>query len=240
MERLKCRSHSSKKVSLPKACLKNASDVGSGSATGGSQQNLTSVAMRDLPDLVHDTGTKVIGATARFTVHACWMLPNRFRFIYASDSLRGCTKTLQIDAVRRFPPAIDHGHIDPGFRSVRPGLVVFAEAAVPSQPGESPLHDPALGQHGEALGLWVFTHDVQRPGGVFRPPRFAGLRRTHCQPTAGAGREINRPSAAGPVWLPPSPGYAAGCTTTARSQPCVSTTMCRLRPFTFFGRHRTL
>ena len=62
---------------------------------------LTSVAMRDLPDLVHDTGTKVIGATARFTVHACWMLPNRFRFIYASDSLRGCTKTLQIDAVRR-------------------------------------------------------------------------------------------------------------------------------------------
>ncbi len=69
---------------------------------------LTSVAMRDLPDLVHDTGTKVIGATARFTVHACWMLPNRFRFtvhacwmlpnrfrfIYASDSLRGCFRSV--------------------------------------------------------------------------------------------------------------------------------------------------
>ena len=45
---------------------------------------------------------------------------------------------------------------------------------MPSQPGESPLHDPALGQHGEALGLRVFTHDVQRPGGVFRHPGFQG------------------------------------------------------------------
>ncbi len=73
-----------------------------------------------------------------------------------------------------FPPAIDHGHINPGFGGVRPGLVVFAEAAVASQPGESPLHDPALGQHREALGLRVFTHDVQRPGGGFRHPGLQG------------------------------------------------------------------
>lgn len=42
-------------------------------------------------------------------------------------------------------------------------FIVPGEAAAPADPGQRPLHDPALGQDDEAVAVTA-AHDLQRPG----------------------------------------------------------------------------
>ncbi len=44
---------------------------------------------------------------------------------------------------------MNHTHADHGFTRLRPALVVLAQPPAAAQPGEGPLHDPALGQRHE-------------------------------------------------------------------------------------------
>ncbi len=44
---------------------------------------------------------------------------------------------------------MDHRNLDSGLARLRQPLVVLAQAAVASQPGERAFHDPSLGEHGE-------------------------------------------------------------------------------------------
>ena len=129
-----------------------------------------------------------------------------------------------------FQHAINHGHKDQGFGSVRSCLVILAEAAVSSQPGKGPFHDPAFGAARPSLvpaGLYGLS---PAPSGCVPPPRCPMFRRIRCRLTADSGSG-NKPAIRCRTSLASSRSrISAGCTNTASSQPCVSTTMCRLPP----------
>lgn len=72
----------------------------------------------------------------------------------------------------------DAGQIDPRFTRFGVLLVVFAQSAVPSQPGKRPLHDPAAQMDDEALLIRCLADD-HHPPAIFRARPFdeiAGVR----------------------------------------------------------------
>ena len=65
---------------------------------------------------------------------------------------------------------VGHGDLNHRDAALDLALVVFAQPAVPAQPAEGPLDDPAFGQNRKALGIVVALDDLdlpaQTPGGL--------------------------------------------------------------------------
>ncbi len=55
----------------------------------------------------------------------------------------------------------NHANPDHGLAMIQAHLIVSAEAARFVKPAKGPFHNPALGQHPEALGLVATAHDFQ-------------------------------------------------------------------------------
>ena len=67
---------------------------------------------------------------------------------------------------RLFQPSehdVDHGDVDHRLAGGGVAFVVFAVAAIATQPGEGPLDDPAFGQHDESLDLGWPKHGLDQP-----------------------------------------------------------------------------
>jgi len=58
---------------------------------------------------------------------------------------------------------VNHGDQNHGFTVFRQEVVVFAQAAVPIEPRESPFHDPAFRQHDKAGQVIRSFDDLQGP-----------------------------------------------------------------------------
>jgi len=58
---------------------------------------------------------------------------------------------------------MSRGQVNDGLAAFRQRLVVFAQAAVSSEPGESAFHDPPLGQNHEARKVVAAPDDFQNP-----------------------------------------------------------------------------
>src|SRR5215218_7899936 len=126
---------------------------------------------------------------------------------------------------------MDHRHVDHRLGRGGEVLVVLAQPAVVRQPGEGALHDPAPGQHLEALDVVVALDDLEQPAAVLPDPGH------QLAPIAAVGPQQPQPGAASAASTSLAPARscsAALWTTTASSSPSVSTARCRLRPLTFF------
>src|SRR5437870_1043380 len=87
---------------------------------------------------------------------------------------------------------LDHRNTDPGLTNYHRPLIVFAQAAVPTEPRKGPLNDPPLRHYNEPLGArWPFD-DLQEPQPPAVQPRH--------QPVA----HVNTVSVNGlQTWKPP-------------------------------------
>lgn len=72
---------------------------------------------------------------------------------------------------------VDHGQVNEILAGSRVEFIILAEPAVPAQPCERPLDDPAVGQHLEARDLFAAPDNFQFPAGVFLDPllQLAGV-----------------------------------------------------------------
>ena len=59
--------------------------------------------------------------------------------------------------------AVDHAEADHGFAVRNEFFVVLTQAAVPIQPAERPLHDPALRLDIKAVGVIAPFYNLQQP-----------------------------------------------------------------------------
>src|SRR4051812_3770969 len=108
---------------------------------------------------------------------------------------------------------MNHCHPNHGFTRLRIPLVILAEATIPTQPAEGPLHHPTLRHDLEPLLLVAPLGDRQFPP-AFRPHPvdqplllIDPVRPHHLQPrTATLDRSQHRPGPRGnPAHSPPSP-----------------------------------
>ena len=146
-------------------------------------------------------------------------------------SLRGCVTKLESGWFQSFEHQVDHRYMDPGLAGFGQFPVVFAESSAPGQQGQCALYYPTAGQYLEVVAVRTATHHLQQPSASRPSPRdqltgISGVSPDDLEPR-------NRPSSLASTSLAPSRSWIlAACTTTARSNPVVSTTMWRLRPDT--------
>ena len=146
--------------------------------------------------------------------------------------LRGSVTKLESGWFQSFEHQVDHRYMDPGLAGFGQFLVVFAESSAATQPGQCALYYPTAGQHLEVVAVRTASHHLQQPSPVAQAHAIS-------LPASAASAQMiwslgNRPSSLDSTSLAPSRSWIlAACTTTARSNPVVSTTMWRLRPGTF-------
>jgi hypothetical protein len=84
----------------------------------------------------------------------------------------------------------NHRHLDERLAGLHLPLVVSAQAPIPTEPPESPLHDPPLRQDLEALGLLVLRRARESlEQDVLAPAVSGGGLDTSAQRSRKVGRE---------------------------------------------------
>ena len=121
--------------------------------------------------------------------------------------------------------------MNPGLAGFRQFLIVLAKPPAPAQPCQCPLYHPPSGQHLEAMAVRAAAHHSQQPSAGGPSPLHQPAR-VGCVDSDVRSRG-NRPTSLASTSLTPSRSWMlAALITTAKSNPMVSTTMCRLRPDT--------
>ena len=67
---------------------------------------------------------------------------------------------------------VDHRQVDEVFSGLREELIILAQSAVATEPGEGSFDDPALGQHFKPLGAVAAANDHQCPSSELLDPLF--------------------------------------------------------------------
>ena len=143
------------------------------------------------------------------------------------DTLRGCLKMGK--AGQSAQGEAGHCDVNPGFGGFTQCFVVLAQPPLQVQPAEGALHDPPPGQDLKGMLLCWAPHQLQgpaahRPGPLYQ---FAAV-----GPISPDQVEGNGPAAGAPTGRRPGPECRRDALPPPAAAP-VSTTMWRLRPFTF-------
>ena len=121
---------------------------------------------------------------------------------------------------------MNHSYVDPGLRCIGQSFVVLAQPTAPAEPRECSFNHPSSRQHLKVVAVPGALDNLERPACQGPDPLD--------QLSIGPDMRGNRPINLSMTSFAPSLSWIlAGCTTTASSNPMVSTMMCRFRPLTF-------